>query len=106
MTSVGQTPGWKRRNRRAYRVKLKRDVLNAYGGKCECCGITEPVFLSIDHIDGGGNDHRKEVGSGTQFYQWLRCNNYPDGYRILCKNCNFAVSQGTCPHQLEVADAL
>jgi len=85
--------------------KLKLEVLTHYGGnppKCTCCGETEIIFLTIDHIDGGGREHRKKVGDGSTFYRWLIKNNYPVGYQILCYNCNCgkAKNGGICPHQI------
>jgi hypothetical protein len=61
-------------------------------------------FLALDHINGGGNAHRREVtGSakgGPKFYYWLRDNNYPPGFQVLCHNCNQAkATYGRCPHQ-------
>src|SRR5665213_1668932 len=79
--------------------KQKAKVMEAYGGKCQCCGETRLAFLSIDHINGGGRKHRKEVGS--QFYHWITRNQYPPILRILCMNCNTAVRMGKCPHQIE-----
>ena len=33
-------------------------------------------------------------------FQYLKRNNYPPGYRVLCMNCNFAMGHfGYCPHQ-------
>lgn len=85
--------------------KNRAEVLDAYGGKCACCGESEPAFLCMDHIDGGGNAHRKEQtgnrrGSATTIYYWLKRNGYPEGFQILCANCNMAKErpQG-CPHQ-------
>ena len=74
-----------------YRRNLKQDALNAYGGKCACCGVDNYEFMAIDHINGGGNKHRKEnkTGSGLQFYRWLKKNKYPKGFQILCANCNW-----------------
>mgnify|MGYP001599706083 FL=1 len=68
---------------------------------CACCGETNLVFLSIDHIDGGGNKHRREIhtNGGTKLYQWLRQKFYPPGYRVLCMNCNHATRfRQACPH--------
>ena len=83
------------------RLRLKMEVLKHYspdGPKCACCGITEHEFLAIDHIDGGGNQHRKATKS--TIYNWLKRNNYPSGYRVLCHNCNMAYGLfGYCPHQ-------
>jgi hypothetical protein len=82
--------------------------MDAYGGVCACCGTAELKFLTIDHINGGGNQHRKELvatGMGNNFYPWLKDRGYPPGYRVLCFNCNWAVGHYNriCPHQEEVA---
>jgi len=93
-----------RRNNR-YTAKLKRETIGIYGGKCFCCEELEISFLSIDHVDGGGNQHRKLItGYGSSFYKWLRRNNYPKGFQVLCMNCQFGKRiNGTCPHKLKVA---
>jgi hypothetical protein len=32
-------------------------------------------------------------------YLWLKRNNYPTGFRVLCHNCNLAIGfYGYCPH--------
>lgn len=83
----------------AYWQRIKVEVIAHYGGKCECCGEMEMVFLTIDHINGGGRQHRKETGSFL--YQWLRRNGYPEGFQVLCFNCNFAKANGGCPHHAQ-----
>ena len=70
---------------------------------CKCCGEKEIKFLSIDHINGGGNKHRKEIGikdgKGGNIYHWIIANNFPEGFQILCHNCNMAKGfYGICPH--------
>ena len=82
----------------------KRDtVFSYYGNKCECCGESNTLFLTIDHIDGGGSKHRREIktSGGIGFYRWLIKNNFPEGFRVLCFNCNCGRSRngGTCPHE-------
>ena len=90
---------------RRLQAKCKDDVFTAYGGyKCACCGETEPMFLSIDHVNNDGAHERKSGlynGSGTAFYQWLRKNGYPSGYQVLCMNCQVGKHKngGVCPHQ-------
>lgn len=90
------------------RIALKKEIFAAYGGAfCKCCPENNPdkytfEFLSIDHINGGGVKHRKEIGvtSGDGFYKWLKKNNYPSGFQVLCHNCNKAKwAYGKCPHQ-------
>lgn len=83
---------------------MRHNVIYHYSNgsmDCECCGEGHYEFLCIDHINGGGNKHRVEIGLGTQsFYSWLVRNNYPDGYRVLCTNCNSSLGfYGYCPHQ-------
>lgn len=76
---------------RAYRARIHAEVLAHYGDRCACCGTTED--LSIDHVNGDGAAHTEEVfGSkrirGYRFYLWLRKNDYPPGYQVLCRPCN------------------
>jgi hypothetical protein len=83
----------------------RKKVLVYYSGivpKCACCGIEQYEFLSLDHINGGGYKHRKEIGNfGRNFYKWIIKNNFPSGFRVLCHNCNLAKGfYGKCPHEL------
>ena len=88
--------------------KLKTEVFSHYSKsnppKCTCCGESGLVFLTIDHINGGGRKHLKkhnrELRGGTVFYRWLRKNNYPKGFQVLCYNCNCAKRCSKfCPHK-------
>lgn len=84
-----------------YNQRLRAQILENYGGKCACCGETQPEFLAIDHIFNDGAKCRKEHGSGRRFYVWLKRNGFPkDRFQLLCHNCNMAKSlYGICPHQ-------
>ena len=87
-----------------YNRKLKKDIVEGYGGKCVCCGETAVEFLSIDHINGGGKKHREELGgSANRIYVRLRQQDYPKKkYRLLCMNCNTSLGHyGYCPHEKE-----
>jgi len=103
---------WARNNReeanfrsRNQRKKERKFLIDHYGGKCACCGESRIEFLAIDHIDGGGTEHRERVGKGWKFYQWLRREGYPKGFRVLCHNCNLAIGfYGYCPHTLPTYD--
>lgn len=81
---------------------IRLEVLIHYSGdppKCQCCGENKLEFLSIDHIDGDGHLHRKEDPSSGKLDRWLKRNNFPEGFRILCMNCNWARGiYGYCPH--------
>lgn len=89
------------------RITNKIETMTAYGGKCACCGETNILFLTIDHKNGGGKQHRKEIlGSsnacGDNFYKWLKKNNWPkDEFQCLCLQCNCgrSVNGGVCPHK-------
>lgn len=72
---------------RKYDRKIRLEVINHYGGKCALCGDTNPNHLTIDHINGGGNGHRKEI-KRQSIYPWLRSKDYPDGFQVLCWNHN------------------
>ena len=79
-------------------LKLRMGALEAYGKKCTCCGESTVEFLAIDHKNGGGGKHRKEINGN--FYRWLRVNKYPVGFQTLCNNCNWAkYHYGECPHK-------
>jgi len=91
------------------RMQLKLEIMNAYGGPiCKCCDETMVEFLSMDHIDGNGSQHRREikVSSGDGLYKWLKKNNFPSGFQVLCYNCNLAKAHNNniCPHQTIVED--
>lgn len=83
-------------------IKRRKLVLNYYGGNpasCACCSERNYEFLAIDHINGGGNKHLKEVGQNLAY--WLISNNFPEGFQVLCHNCNMAKGlYGYCPHKI------
>jgi hypothetical protein len=81
------------------RNRILRDMaLDAYGGKCTCCGETTREFLTIEHIHGGGTKHRRDL-HGT-LIRWLMKRDWPkEGFTLLCYNCNCARGfYGYCPH--------
>lgn len=69
-----------------FRIKVFRHYCN---GPIECidCGYTEQLALTVDHIYGNGKKHAKARGV-VNVYRWLINNNFPEGYQILCYNCN------------------
>ena len=85
------------------RGNVRDEVYAAYGGyKCACCGETEKLFLSIDHINNDGAEHRRthKLKTGEQLHRWLRRNNFPSGFQVLCMNCQWGKRDGgVCPHQ-------
>lgn len=67
---------------------------------CACCAESYLEFLGIDHINGGGNQDKKI--HKCNFYTWLEKRGYPEGFRVLCHNCNQSLgAYGYCPHRTE-----
>lgn len=89
-------------------LKLKLAALGAYGGSCVCCGESDHRFLSIDHVDQDGAEHRRDIKSvgGYSTYYWLKNHDYPDGFQVMCFNCNHGrfINGGVCPHQEGATD--
>lgn len=89
---------WGKRNRKA----LNDQLLQIYGSKCACCGESNRVFLTLDHINGDGNAERKALKNrqGGCLGKAIR---EPDKskYQILCYNCNYGKqrNKGVCPHK-------
>jgi hypothetical protein len=100
---VTNNPHWEL-SRIEWRLRTKMEVMTHYSKgspRCSCCNEWQIVFLAIDHIKGGGCTHRQKikVSAGHGFYVWLKKQGYPDGYRVLCHNCNHAHHVlGYCPH--------
>lgn len=102
---------YQRENREIYQASQRRRnreakmlCLRHYGGDdpaCKCCGEQLPEFLCLDHKDGGGNKHRAEIKqAGSGLYHWVKKNNFPPIFRVLCHNCNFSLGlYGYCPHE-------
>jgi hypothetical protein len=103
-----RTAEWRANNReraleaqRKVNSDRKRRVYDAYGGfRCACCGETEEAFLSIDHVNNDGAEHRRQVDRRSM-YKWLEKEGFPSGYQVLCMNCNFGKARngGVCPHE-------
>ena len=50
-------------------------------------GAKHPDSLCIDHVNGGGRTHAKEVGGHV--IDWIIKNDFPEGlFQVLCQNCN------------------
>ena len=84
-------------------LRIKKIVLCYYSGdtmKCTCCGESNFKFLSLDHEDNNGYEHRKVQRGGIHLYKLLIKLGFPPGYTVLCMNCNFGKGQnnGICPH--------
>lgn len=104
-------------NKKRSEFRLKKEVFSHYSAnvQCFCCGEGNLLFLTMDHVDNNGAEHRQKIIgedynrtkrgdlSGRQFYAWLKKNDYPDEPRlqVLCYNCNCGkvANKGVCPHK-------
>jgi hypothetical protein len=99
---VGEKDRMMLRNKATY-VRLRAEIITAYGGECSCCCESEPVFLAIDHKYNDGAAERryspKSRGAGASFMMMIKREHFPPRYQLLCHNCNWAKYRGGCPHQ-------
>lgn len=87
-----------------YRIKIKKECIDAYGGKCCCCGENHLDMLAIDHKFENGSEHRKTFKQGGgAIHSLLKKQDYPDSYQCLCHNCNYSKyrNNGKCIHEIE-----
>ena len=96
-------PGMHARHSREQRRRLWDGFLHAYGFVCACCGESERVFLTIDHIHNDGRTVRKRIGPQVNaILTDLRQRGWPrNEVRVLCFNCNSGHHRngGECPHE-------
>lgn len=97
---------------RQYRRTLRKTVLDRYGGKCECCGVEDFEFLTLEHKNGDGAADKRRLmpnfkhggTNGTALYKLyieLRdSSTLRDDIGVLCWNCNCSKHySGQCPHK-------
>ena len=85
-----------------YHHVLRMQFIEAYGGRCICCGESQQEFLVLGHLNDDGAAHRKRVGGGAMPLKDLRRRDWPkdEGIAVLCANCNTATTRSdVCPHQ-------
>jgi hypothetical protein len=95
-----------RSNNRLLHQRYKRQVIDAYGGHCFCCGENELRFLTLEHTLRNGKTHRQIKGV---FYLSLIRRGFPkdEGLAVLCMNCNWATRLGDkCPHQRSILELI
>ncbi len=85
--------------------KCRLEAILAYSptASCSICGTTYLNFLAIDHIDGGGTEHRRTQKIKNISY-WLKKNGFPPGFRVLCHNCNFKYGRREQPKKSIYSD--
>lgn len=67
--------------------KLRKKVLEKYGGKCIRCGFSDNRALQIDHIHGNGRREVEELHSRWKFLRKVLVDT-KGNYQLLCANCN------------------
>jgi hypothetical protein len=79
------------RDRRVLRAK----VIEAYGGRCVCCGFADVRALDLDHVTRDGPSNRRPPYAA---YREAIKEAYPDRFRLLCRNCNWGafLGEGDC----------
>jgi len=80
-----------RRTGKIVRVKQRLAVLFHYSNRtmaCVQCGFSDIRALVLDHVNGGGTEHRRKLKNGINVWLWLARHGFPPGYQILCANCN------------------
>ena len=88
------------------RNKLKIEFLEAFNWQCSCCGESDPRFLTLDHIENDGNEHRQNYNEQQIMYQAKKAGWPKDRYQCLCFNCNCgkSVNRGVCPHKCQTKE--
>ena len=83
-------------------LRLRKQVVEAYGGRCNCCAESRFEFLAVDHTDNDGAEERKRIKGNGTLHSYIIEQGFPARYQVLCHNCNLAKSfTGKCPHQTE-----
>lgn len=84
----------------AYRRRIRLMALTHYSPElvCKCCNNNNYQELTIDHIDGNGGEHRRNIfsydPSSRDFYVWLKNHGFPEGFQVLCRRCNSSKGKG------------
>jgi hypothetical protein len=88
---------------RKSRLDLRMAIIAGYGGRCACCGESNPGFLTIDHIHGNGSELRRTTETGVLYWKLSREGFPKDNHRLYCMNCNWGSYRNgnQCPHTKE-----
>lgn len=74
--------------RKDWRQERRQKVIELLGSICVKCGFSDARALQIDHVNGGGNRERIELGSNPALYSKI-LKQGTSGYQLLCANCNW-----------------
>lgn len=76
--------------RERYAQARERVLFHYSDGKmcCSNCRYDDIKALTIDHLDNNEARHRKDR-TWANIFIYLERNDYPNGYQVLCMNCNW-----------------
>lgn len=102
-TKLRENPEFRHKHKlkqRDVRAALRKEFLSEYGNCCACCGETEPSFLTLEHKNKDGKEHRQKYWTPTQQLSDIKRRGWPkNDYEINCYNCNLGSKRGICPHK-------
>ena len=80
---------YKKEKARIAWLTLKEPIFERLGKVCIQCGYSNQGALQIDHINGGGSEHRRQITGPSKYYQEILADPLiEEHYQILCANCN------------------
>ena len=83
----------------AQRRIVRLEVIERYGGRCVCCGNSNPKYLELDHKNDDGNVEREALPSsirGARYFKMVLSQPKREDLQILCANCHGAKRYGGC----------
>lgn len=94
-----------REKRKLHYLELRKQALEYYGAKCECCGEARYEMLTFDHKV--KTYYKDKVRGVALTYDVIReyekCGYPNEKYRVLCWNCNMSDGHyGYCPHNTQI----
>jgi hypothetical protein len=70
--------------------KVRLEILELLGNKCDVCGFSDPRALQVDHIHGGGQKERKRFSNYFVYLKYVlaQIKTGSKDYQLLCANHN------------------
>jgi hypothetical protein len=71
-------------------TKIRKEIIDLLGGKCNICGFNDIRALQIDHVNDDGKLDRERYNSNMTLYKIIleRIKNGSKNYQCLCANHN------------------
>lgn len=68
-----------------HRKKLREEIINFYGNCCVYCGENRQEVLVVI----SKNTNKKLSWGECRLYAWIKRNNFPNEFQVVCYNCKF-----------------